>query len=105
MVTDRVDGEWSAVRANALATPDIVPVLRMVFGTRVRIGAARDDGLVPVEVGGWNERSLAGELAGFGAEVEVTEPATVRALLAGIGRELVTSYASPLAVPTHRRTR
>jgi predicted DNA-binding transcriptional regulator YafY len=105
MVTDRVDGEWSAVRANALATPDIVPVLRMVFGTRVRIGAARDDGLVPVEVGGWNERSLAGELAGFGAEVEVTEPATVRALLAGIGRELVTSYASPPAVPAHRRTR
>ena len=64
----------------------------MVFGTRVRIGPTRTDGRVDVEVGGSHPRALAGELAGFGAGLEVLEPPEVREILVEIAQELTATY-------------
>jgi hypothetical protein len=43
-------------------------------------------------VRGAHTRALAGELAGLGASVEITEPDEVRAELARLGVELVATY-------------
>jgi predicted DNA-binding transcriptional regulator YafY len=53
----------------------------------------RPDGRVDVEIAGPNIGALAGQLAGFGADVEVFEPAELRSELASIGAELVVRYA------------
>ncbi len=92
LIADEVDRHALAVEARAVAAPDIVPVLRMVFGTRVRIGPAGDDGRIEISVGGPGVRPLAGELAGFGDAVEVIEPGELRALLGEIGAQLARQY-------------
>lgn len=92
LITEEVNQRGSAVRARGTASSDAVPVLRMIFGTRVSIGPAGDDGRVAVELGGYDERSLAGEIAGLGAAVQVDAPAEVVAHLARIGAELVAAY-------------
>jgi predicted DNA-binding transcriptional regulator YafY len=93
MITDSVDARWRGMaEARGAASPETVPVLRMVLGTRVRIGPTRADGRVDVEISGAHDRALAGELAGFGAGLEVLEPPAVRELLARIGAELVGTY-------------
>jgi predicted DNA-binding transcriptional regulator YafY len=92
LVTDKVDAMWGAVGGRAAATTDIVPVLRHVLGTRVRIGPARPDGRVEVEVGGESEASLAWQLAAFGAAVELLDPPGAREHLARIGAELTATY-------------
>jgi predicted DNA-binding transcriptional regulator YafY len=95
LITESVDARWKwGMTARGVATQEIVGILRMVFGTRVRIGPTGADGRVDVEIGGSDERSLAGELAGFGAMVEVLEPASLRAQLKAIGAELTATYSS-----------
>ena len=83
---------YAVDRASALVEADTVPMLRWMFGTRVRIGPANDDGRVEAELRGHNMRSLATELAGFGGAVEILDPPEVRDLLATIGRELTEIY-------------
>ncbi len=96
LITDTVDANWhGSAEARGAATPETVPVLRMVFGTRVRIGPTRADGRVDVEIGGAHDRALAGELAGFGSGLEVLEPPAIRALLAQIATELTATYVTP----------
>jgi predicted DNA-binding transcriptional regulator YafY len=95
LITDTVDARWSsAVQARGAATPETIPILRMVFGTRVRIGPMRADGRVDVEIGGAHERALAGELAGFGAGLEVLEPDSLRDELGRIAVELSATYSA-----------
>jgi predicted DNA-binding transcriptional regulator YafY len=93
LITESVDASWrSRLEARGAATPETVQILRMVFGTRIRIGPTRTDGRVDVEIGGSDPRQLAGELAGFGAGLEVLEPPEIRDLLARIGAELTATY-------------
>ena len=68
--------------------------MRMMFGILVRIGPTGDDGRVEVEVGASNEYALAGEVAGLGRRVVLTEPPEVIERLATIGRELTELYGS-----------
>jgi predicted DNA-binding transcriptional regulator YafY len=91
-VTDAVDELRLPIRAHALVDADVVGVLRMMFGSRVRIGPAGDDGRVEVEVRGHHVPALAGELAGLGHRVEVLTPPEVRDRLREIGEELATAY-------------
>jgi predicted DNA-binding transcriptional regulator YafY len=93
MVTETVDQLRAPVRARAIAQPSIVPLLRWMLGTRVSIGPARSDGRIDVEVASGSVEALAGEIAGFGAALEIDGPPEVRSRLAGIGEELVTLYA------------
>ncbi len=95
LITERVDSMWAkGIEARAAAAPGSIQVLRMVFGPRLRIGPARADGRVDVEVGAESVASLAGQLAGFGSDVEVFEPSEVRERLAEIARELSETYVA-----------
>ena len=96
---DRIMGDVDdlrlTLRARVLVAPDAVGLLRMMFGTRMRLGGVADSddtGRVQVEVRGHHVFSLAGELAGLGERIEVVGPPEVRSRLADIGAELVARY-------------
>jgi predicted DNA-binding transcriptional regulator YafY len=93
LITEEVESRRTPINATALVTPDSVPMLRWILGTRVRIGPAGDDGRIAVELRGHNVRSLAGEIAGFGSSVEVIDPPAVRDLLRAIGAQLADTYS------------
>jgi predicted DNA-binding transcriptional regulator YafY len=65
---------------------------RAVLGTRIQIGAAESDGRVRIEIRGHSLQSLAGEIAGLGARLEIIDPPELREELARIGAELTASY-------------
>jgi predicted DNA-binding transcriptional regulator YafY len=69
-----------------------LPVLRSHFGRHCEV-IAQDDGRVRARVAAHMARSIAEQLAGWGAMVEVVEPESVRAELARIGLELTERYA------------
>ena len=92
LITDEIDQRRTPFRARVLASPEVVGFCRMSFGGRVRIGPAGPDGRVELELRGHNVRSLAAELAGFGAALEVLEPDDLRRLLGTLGAELVDRY-------------
>jgi predicted DNA-binding transcriptional regulator YafY len=92
LVTEEVGERLATVWARGTAAPHIVPVLRGMFGRRLRLGPAGADGRVAIEVGEASAESVAWTLAAFGGLVRIDEPAEVRAHLARIGAELVESY-------------
>jgi len=92
LITAEVDEMWASVRARGTVDPQFVWILRGVLGTRLRIGPTRADGRVEVEVGASSLQALAGELAGFGAALEIVEPSELRAELVRIGAELTDMY-------------
>ena len=92
LIADEVDQKRAPLRVRAKAAPRIVQLLRWTLGTRVRIGPTGADGMVEVELRGHHSHAIAGEIAGFGADIEVLEPQEVRAHLARIGRELQERY-------------
>lgn len=94
-IAAEVDGFRVRLRCRALVDARLVPVLKGMYGRRVRVvdGAApAADGRVEVEMGGTDLGLLASELAGFGAGVEVLDPPQVRAHLARLGADLTTLY-------------
>lgn len=92
LITDEVDRKRAPVLARASVAPDMVRTLRMVLGNRLGIGPSGTGGRVQVEVRGHSIRSLAAEIAGFGAVVRVLDPPELRAALATIGSELLATY-------------
>jgi predicted DNA-binding transcriptional regulator YafY len=92
LIADEVDRRRAPLEARALADPDIVPILRVMLGTRLRIGPSTPDGRVEVELRGHHVAALAGEIAGFGSRLHVLEPPEVRAQLALIGEQLAVTY-------------
>jgi predicted DNA-binding transcriptional regulator YafY len=99
LITDEVDKRRAPVVARALVRPDSLWLCRTVFGNRVRIGPTVGDGRVEVELRGHIARSLAAEVAGLGAMVEVLEPPDVRDHLAAVAAELTALYPPGLASP------
>lgn len=95
MISDRVDELRAPVVADVLVDERIVAPLRWSFTTRARVGPPADDGRIAVEVRGRTIDDLAGDLAGWGALVEVVTPDELRTRLATLGRELAALY--PLA--------
>ena len=93
LIAERFDQRWGA-SVRALADPSVIASLRWVFGAKLRVGPPAQDGRVEVEIGSVTERSLVGQLAGFGASVEVREPVEIRVQLAAIGTELASLYAT-----------
>ncbi|MCU1485785.1 MAG: transcriptional regulator, partial [Actinomycetia bacterium] len=91
-VTENVEGS-APMWARGTVVPEMMQILRWQFGPRLRIGPAREDGRIAVEVGGWHPHQLAGMVAGLGADVEITDPPEVRTELARIGAELLEQYA------------
>ncbi len=95
LITDEVDQRRLPLQARATTTADMVWLCRRVFGPRVRIGPPGPDGRVEVEIRARGVRSLAGQVAGLGAALEIVDPPEVRALLAAIGAELTGTYGRP----------
>lgn len=93
LIADEIEQKRTPVRARALVTADHVNVLRWVFRNRVRIGPPVDDGRVEIELRGHHLDSLAGDVAGFGAVLEILEPPELRERLARVGSELTKMYA------------
>ena len=93
-ITSEVDQLRTPVRATARVDPAMVDLCRWVFGGRVRIGPAGPDGRVEVEFRGQSNRSLVGQLAGFGPALEVVSPPEIRADLGRIGCQLAELYGS-----------
>jgi predicted DNA-binding transcriptional regulator YafY len=92
-VTDEVEQRRLPTRVSFVAAADAVSFVRFVFGNRLRIGPTRPDGRVELEANGYSPISLAAELAGLGARIEVLDPPEIRQHLARIGAELVDLYA------------
>ncbi len=92
LITDEIEQRRTPVRARALASPDVVQVCRWILGNRVRIGAAAADGRVEIELRGHHIDSLAREIAGLGAALEVLDPPQLCDHLARVGAELTATY-------------
>lgn len=92
MISDEVDLRRAPAWARGTASPDVISLLRYLFGTLVRLGPLDEDGRVEIEVRSTSHRSLAGELAGLGGMVVIEEPDEVRIILAEIAHELSLLY-------------
>jgi predicted DNA-binding transcriptional regulator YafY len=90
-VLQRVDDIRFTVTAHATVHPDYLGALRFAIGSRATPGEVTPDG-VAVVLRGHSIRSLAAEIAGFGAVLEIHDPPELRATLAQIGRELAGQY-------------
>ncbi|MDQ0372806.1 helix-turn-helix transcriptional regulator [Cellulomonas humilata] len=91
-VVDEVEQRRGRVTATVLTTPFLVRVVRDQFGRHVTVLGPEVDGRVRLEVASHSARSVAEKLAGFGAAVEVLEPAAVQDELGVLGAELVARY-------------
>ena len=94
-ISDEVERKRLPMTAVGLAGADSAWLLRAMFDDHVRIGPPEADGRVPFELRGFDEYSLAGQLAGLGAQVEVLGPPEVRNRLVELAGELTGLYATP----------
>ncbi len=88
-VVAEVERRRSPVGATVVVDPGLVWVLRRQFGRHCTV-VDREE--ARVRVAAHTPRSVAEQLAGWGALLEVVEPEVVRAELARIGGELVARY-------------
>ncbi|MGN6694730.1 MAG: helix-turn-helix transcriptional regulator [Aquihabitans sp.] len=94
-VLERVDDIRLQVAAHATLHPELVGPLRFALGNRAVIGETTPNG-VSLTLRGHSIRSLAAEISGFGAYLDVHDPPELRQALADIGRELVEQYGTPV---------
>jgi predicted DNA-binding transcriptional regulator YafY len=92
LIKDEIDQRRTPLRAQAWARPEVVPVCRWMLGNRIRIGPAGPDGRIEMELRGHHLESLAAEIAGLGAAIEVVDPPELRQHLARVGHELGATY-------------
>ena len=93
-VVGELEGRRSRVSATVLAPASLVPVLQRQFGRHCSVEdpGPDPDGRVRIVVAAHMARSVAEQLAGHGASIEVVSPPEVVTELARIGRELVAAY-------------
>lgn len=91
-VVDEVERRRSLLSATLLVEARFLFALRGQFGRHCDVEDDLDDGRVRVRVAAPTALMIAQHLAGWGALVEVLEPATVQDELARLGAELVRRY-------------
>ncbi len=96
-VSEHIQRTWRSAEVRGLARADGVELLQRVFGTRLRTGPPSDDGRVEVVVAGPSERSVVGQLAGFGDLLEITAPASARRTICTVAAELAALYGDEIA--------
>ena len=92
-IVGEVEVQRSQLTAILLIQARFLRVLRDQFGRHCDVESHPDDGRVRVRVAAPTALMIAEHLAGWGALVEVIEPASVRAELARIGAELTARYS------------
>ncbi len=90
-ITDKVEEIKNSVAIEATAQPWTLAPLRHLLGSRLKVGEPCD-GHFRVRILGLSPRVVAGELAGFGAAIEILSPESVRLELARVGEELNLIY-------------
>ncbi|TYP81969.1 helix-turn-helix transcriptional regulator [Blastococcus xanthinilyticus] len=93
-VVGEVEQRRSRTWATVLIEPRFVRILHDQFGRHCEVDG-EDGGRARVRLGAPTPLDIARTLAGWGADVEVIEPAAVRTELARIGAELSGRYPSP----------
>lgn len=91
-VVDEVEQRRGLVSATVRIDPRFLWVLRRQFGRHCEVEDHLDDGRVRVRLSADTPLSIAEQLAGWGARVEVEDSAPVKAELARIGAELTERY-------------
>jgi predicted DNA-binding transcriptional regulator YafY len=91
-IVGQVEQRRSRTWATVLIETRFVPVLRKQFGRHCHPDTDPAGGRSRVRLGAPTPLDIARQLAGWGALVEVVEPATVQTELARIGAELTTRY-------------
>ncbi|MEV0357792.1 WYL domain-containing protein [Nocardia sp. NPDC050697] len=91
-VVGAMERRRAAAGATVLIAAHLVPVLANQQGRHCTVLGPDGDGRVRVRVTAPTPRMIAQQLAGWGAELEVVEPDSVRAELARIGAELLARY-------------
>lgn len=91
-VVDEVEQRRSLVTATVLIDARFLPVLRAQFGRHCEVAGTADDGRARARLAAPTALAIAQHLAGWGALVEVVEPAPLQAELARIGSELAQRY-------------
>lgn len=91
-VVGEIEEKRSRTWATVLIDTRFVPILRNHFGLHCH-DEPHDDARSKVRVGAPTPLDIARNLAGWGQQVEVLDPAPVRAHLARIGSELAALYA------------
>jgi predicted DNA-binding transcriptional regulator YafY len=92
VVVEEVEQRRSPVAATVAIEERLAPVLRNRFGRHGTILGSLGDGRVRVRLAAPSIRTIAEQIAGWGARVEVLEPVELRAELARIGAELVDGH-------------
>ena len=87
-----IDARRTPLQARALVGPSALGRLRYVLGSRLSIGGPTADGRVEVVIAAHSPESLAGDIGGLGAMVEVLSPPEARRRLAEIGAQLTAAY-------------
>ncbi|MGH2382144.1 MAG: helix-turn-helix transcriptional regulator [Candidatus Limnocylindria bacterium] len=88
----RVEHRRRRERALVRVSSTVLGWLRLQFGEDLQQSRALADGRMEAEIHGGSAEWLADHLAGWGGDVEVVGPASVRQAMARIGRELVDRY-------------
>ncbi|MEV0619074.1 WYL domain-containing protein [Nonomuraea sp. NPDC050404] len=91
-VVAEMERRRSTVSATVLISVRLLPILRDHFGRHCETLGETADGRVRARVAAPMALTIAEQLAGWGARVEVEEPDEVRAELARIGAELLARY-------------
>ncbi|MCR8695281.1 YafY family transcriptional regulator [Rhodococcus pyridinivorans] len=91
-VIGQVEQKRSRTWATVLIGTRYVPILRSHFGRHCDVDDELDDGYSRVRIAAPTPLDIARNLAGWGAVVEVLEPASVQEELARIGAELADRY-------------
>ena len=91
-VVDEVEQHRSLLVATVLVEASLVRVLRSHFGRHCHLLALLDDGRARISVAAPSALSIAEQLAGWGAGLEVVEPESVQVELARLGAELTARY-------------
>lgn len=94
-IVDEVEQHRSLLSAAVLIESRLLPVLHTQFGRHCELLEQHRDGRARLRVAAPTAVSIAEQLAGWGAAVEVLEPESVKIELARIGSELVAGYPTP----------
>ncbi|WP_433544093.1 helix-turn-helix transcriptional regulator (plasmid) [Streptomyces sp. CA-294286] len=95
----RLEERMLAATVRARAEPGTLALLERLFEGRLRIGETLPDGWSAVTVDGPTAEVVAGQLAAFGARIEVLDPPRARERLARLAVELARVYGTPDSVP------
>ncbi|MEV0250895.1 YafY family protein [Nocardia sp. NPDC050712] len=92
-VVEQMEQRRAAVSATVLVSAELLPVLRDQQGRHCEVDGPGPDGRVQVRITAPTANMVARQLAGWGEDVEVLEPPSVRAELAALGIALAQRYS------------